>query len=235
MQQAIPFLAIGVFVFLAWTAIRSARRRLREQERLMQQMGFAKSDPRDPLIQNELLALISRRKKGATLSNIYRYANSGYDLFRYDVRHGKESNTGAMALLLHDLHLPAMSIAPRIELPGIFGKLVNKLVESVITRAGAEEVELSGCPQFGKKYRVFVQGGQAAVRALPPIVWDRLAALSGQMLLDVDGRVVTYQEMITTTRKRGTRGDLRQELQNTLHLADQVYSCFRDARTAVTA
>ena len=235
MQQFIPFLAVGVFILLAWVAIKAAKRQLLEQEKTLQQLGFAKADVADPLVQGELQGLVGRRKQGAALSRIFRYSASGYDLYRFDIRHGKETDTGNMALVLHQQRLPALSIAPRIELPGIFGKLVNRLIETVISKAGAEEVALPEYPQFAKKYRVFARGGRTAIGLLPPVVWERISALPGQLLMDIDGRVISIQEMVTNTRKRGTRGGLRHDLQNMLSLADQVYSCFREARSAVTA
>jgi hypothetical protein len=127
-------------------------------------------------------------------------------------------------MVFQNVAFEPFSVLPNLHLPGFLDGLVKGLLAQVVTRAGFEEVDMGGCPEFRKKYRLYSANGHKVRRAVPKESWEALAALTDRLLLQGAGSTLKFQELSTTTNRSSQP---EEQLRNILRQAELIRDAFR--------
>ncbi len=230
MEQYIPFIiVISVFVLLV-SIIRSAKRRQNEFRQEMQRLGYTPQEQFDPQLHEKLTELLKKHANVIRFRNIYSYSRMNFDFYRFDVNRGNENHL-AYALVARHIHLPRFAVIPKVELPGLLGKMWKKMLRFVAVGRDFTEVDLPDSRQFMQKYLLFAADSDALRRAIPDAAWEKLAAVPQSLMLDVVDDIIVFQELaITGKQKRAQNRNSVPQLKTAMDLSGRIYDCLRDAR-----
>jgi len=234
MQQIIPFIIlISVFVLLV-SIIRNAKRRRNEFRQGMQRLGYNPQEQFDPQLQEKLTNLLRKHANVVRFKNIYAYSRMNFTFYRFDVNRGNE-NHPAYAVVARGIHLPHVAIIPKVDLPGLLGKMWMRMLKFMAGGRNFSEVRLPDNSPFTKKYYLFAADPITVQEAIPHSVWEKLAALPQSLMIDVVDDLIVFQELaVTAKQKRALDPNSIPQLKAAMDLAGRIYDCLRDARPLPT-
>jgi hypothetical protein len=230
MQQFIPVIIAISVVTLLVTIIRSAKRRQNQFRQEMRRLGYTPQEQFDPQLQEKLTQLLKKHANVIRFRNIYSYSRMNFDFYRFDVNRGNENHI-AYAMVARHVHLPRFAVVPKIELPGILGKMWKKMLRYMAGGRHFTEVQLPDNSPFTKKYLLFAAEAGSVQETVPHSAWGKLAAIPQSLVLDVLDDLIVFQELaVTGKRIQATDRNSIPQLKAAMDLAGRIYDCLRDAR-----
>ncbi len=230
MQQFIPFIiVISVFVLLV-SIIRSARRRQNEFRRDMQRLGYIPQEQFDPQLLEKLTTLLRKHANMIRFKNIYSYSRMNFTFYKFDINRDNE-NHPAYAIVARGIQLPRLAMIPRVNLPGLLGKMWKKMLKFMTGGRNFTEVHLPDNSSFTEKYCLFAEDPTAVQKTIPHSAWGKLAALQQSLMLDVVDDLIVFQELaLTAKRRQAVERNSIPQIKAAMDLAGRIYDSLRDAR-----
>jgi hypothetical protein len=226
MEQYIPYLAVILVVGVAIALFRLARRQQEALKKALMHSGFHLVPETDTAWKHDIASAKFEPDADIKMTDVFRYTGSDYDLYRFHSVQ-KQNHTGVQyAMVFRNVSLEPFSVLPNLHLPGFLDGLVKGLLAQVVTKAGFEEVDMGGCPEFRKKYRLYSANGHKVRQAVPKESWEALAALTDRLLLQGAGSTLKFQELSTTSNRANQP---EEQLRNIVRQADLIRDAFRPA------
>lgn len=231
MEQLIAIVMPITIITLVVITIRSAVRRQKRFRQEMQRIGYTALEHFDPSLQEKLVRLLRKNARTVRFRNIYSYSRMNFTFYRFEVYRGNNDNHPAYAVVARNLHLPRFAAVPKIDLPGILGKLWKKMLQHIAGGRDLTEIQMAKNKQFSDKYLLFATDPDTVYGSIPDSAWGKLAALPKTLMLDVVDDLIVFQELIISAKAaRQAAKDPTQQLKAAADLGDRIYSCLRDAR-----
>jgi len=225
MEQYIPYLAVILVLGVATSLFRLARRQQKALKKALVHAGFHAVPDTDTAWKRDVASAHIQPDADIKMTDVYRYPGSDYELYRY--RSGQQNKSGLQyAMVFQNVKFEPFSVLPNLNLPGFLDGLVKGLMAQVVTKAGFQEVDMGGCPEFRKKYRLYSANGHKVRHAVPKESWEALAALTDRLLLQGAGSTLKFQEL-STSSNRST--DPQEQLRGILKQADLIRDAFLPA------
>lgn len=192
----------ALVIFLIYKGTLSAREAREERLRRLRALGFEPLDPPPAELTEPVLALHERgRKSGHKVDNVFERRGSTDRLYLLDLEDssGDSSHEGVIAVFSPRLHVPRLTIYPRLEGKGYLAGLGNRLLKKLAQRHG-KTVDLPSHPRFARRH--FVSGpDEEAIRRFLTV--DRLAAME-HMTVEGEDDHFAYQRVHFGRRKIGS-------------------------------
>jgi len=196
-HMVIIVLAVGgLVVFLIYKGTMSAREAREEKHRGLRALGFEPLASTPSEVAEAILALHQRGKRPEhKIEEAFERRGSADRLYLFDLKDssGDRFHHGVIAAFSPRLHVPRLTIFPRLEGEGPLSALGNLLLKKLGQSHGGT-VDFASHPRFARRH--FVSGpDEAAIRRfLSDRRLDRIAEL-GHMAVEAEGDRFTHQEV----------------------------------------
>lgn len=199
-------LAVGLLaVFLIYKGTLSAQANREERLRRLRALGFEPLDSAPAEVAEPILALYTRGKRSEhKIDSVFERRGSTDRLYLLDLKDssGDSSHEGVIAVFSPRLHIPRLTIYPRLEGEGHLAGLGNRLLKRLVQRHG-KTVDFPSHPGFARRHFVSGPDEEAIRRFLTAGRLDRLATIE-HMTVEGEGGRFAYQRVHFGRRKVGS-------------------------------
>jgi hypothetical protein len=232
---------IEIIIILAasavtWYIIRHINEERARIKKLMVQHGLEEAPEYADELGEKLKNTSLRRYKKLHVYNLYRYRSLDFIFYRFKVDRGGSDSPDPLfyAVESSEFNLPHFSIFPYVKLPGLLGKLWERLVGNIKTTPGVSRVRIENAPEFNSRYLLYGRGDIAINQKIPLSTWERLAAIPNYLILDVLENTIFFQLIPwkPSGKPEHIREGTREEILITLELAGKINAAFKYRRSA---
>jgi hypothetical protein len=227
METAV-FLGVAALIFIITTrAISNARQIKAEESRRLGEFGFTEvKEPVDKLAER-VSRLHRRERKNIQLVNVYRHNSPVGEIYIFGIRsgHPKSSSQKTAGVIAPGLDLPRFSLYPRIDLGGLIGKALNKLLQAIAGR-DMSCIHLENNREFEEKYILFGRDIEAVRQTFSGDLQQRLLEKNYLFQMEASGDTFIFAGFDPKNHKLNRRLD-RQYLKNAVDDARMFIRTFR--------
>jgi len=207
----IVVLSLGLLGLGVYGMVWAEKKRFARKKQAILAAGFQAVDNPDPSLLAPLISLYTKREsQKLSLRHMYQRRENDYLLYLYEV--WTESDEGqdlqeewGLAMASPYLNLPRFTLIPKIDSPGKFANLVNRLMEKV-TVLDNVKVEFEDQQQFSRRYLVTGKDESAVRQLFSNRLLNRLQDTS---YLQVDGHqnFLTFSKYDLKRKRRDSKKD----------------------------
>ena len=238
MMQLLPYLILGLSIFIFYLIVRSVRRQQVEQKAIFQELGFSEIATPDPRLVEKVIRLRQTGQAKARVSSVYMRRHGHFTLYLMKIRTGSDSDSSRQwttAIVSDELKLPSFALGPSIPLKGKFGALLNKAIAWALERRGFSQVPMHPDSAFSKRYLLYTKESGASMDNVPESAWQRLAQFKERLMIEASDDLLLFWVMQIDGEPAGRRtlSLTRDGLRNQIDCAQKLFELFRE--TAVIA
>jgi hypothetical protein len=192
---------IAIFVLIV-TAIRRTQTMKAEQNRLLREFGFVSLKRVEPTLEERVRSLVPQHQKSIRLVNIHQLDRNDGKVYIFDLyTGGKNSSTyKSIAIISQYLNLSRFSLYPKINLGGIIGKALNKMIKYIVSR-NLREIILDNNPEFMNKYQLFGNDRDSVKEIYSGDLPRRLLEKADLFYIQAEGDTVLFSRFNPETRQ----------------------------------
>lgn len=214
----------GLIAFLVYKGTAFAKQRKEERRRGRRTLGFEPLDSPPAEVAERILAMHHRGGlRGGKLREVFERRGSADRFYLFDLVDGSGDGRRERVVAVSSprLHLPRLTLSPRLEGDGRLAALGNLVLKKMAERHG-HAVDLASHSRFARRH--FVSGpDEASIRRL--LNEDRLDRLAEMdpMAFEGEGGLFTLQRVRLGRRRSGTD---REDVSASVALAEELLRLF---------
>lgn len=227
----IVVLAVAVITYYIIRHIKEERARIKK---LMMQHGFEKADESAKDLEEKLKEISLRKYKVLNVYNVYRHRSSDFNIYRIKVDRGDSDSPDPLFYAIESSHfsLPHFAIFPHIKLPGLLGKLWERLVGHIRKTPGVSRIRLENVPEFNSRYLLYATSETAIDQTVAPSTWKRLAEIPEYLILDAHENFIFFQLVPwkDNDKPKQIKEDTKEEILASLEIARKINAAIEQPR-----